>query len=238
MGQLLLGFRMWGSSPRLMLLGLVPALIVGVVFLGLLAGIVVALPGLSAAIVPFADDWVEPLRAAVRVLAGSAILLLAVVLLLLGYSAVTLTVGDPCYERISRRVEQRLGNAPPEREEPLLQGVLRALRDGARLLLAGLLLAVVAFAIGFVPLVGAVLATLLSVTVGGWLLAVELTGTAFDVRGFDPEDRRRALRTRRPLVLGFGMITYVLFLLPFVAVFAMPAAVAGAAVLTRTVLEE
>ena len=37
----------------------------------------------------------------------------------------------------------------------------------------------------------------------------------------------------RPLVLGFGLMVYVLFLVPFAAIVAMPAAVVGSTLLFR-----
>ena len=46
----------------------------------------------------------------------------------------------------------------------------------------------------------------------------------------------RALRTRRPVAVGFGAACYLLFLVPFVAVVTMPSAVAGAAMLSRDTL--
>jgi CysZ protein len=237
-GDLLRGFRVWGTSPRLMLLGAFPALLVGTVFLGLLAGLIAALPPVTAWATPFAGGWAVPLRDSLRLIVGAAILVLAVVLLVLAYTAVTLTVGDPFYERISRRVEEQQGGAPALREEPPLAGVARAVSDGLRLFLGGVLVAVAAFLVGLIPVVGPVLASVLGASAGGWLLAVELTGYAFDARGHRLRERRRALRSRRARAWGFGVATYVLFLVPFVAVLAMPAAVAGATLLSRAVLEE
>ncbi len=45
------------------------------------------------------------------------------------------------------------------------------------------------------------------------------------------------LRARRPLTLGYGVASYLLFLIPGFTVFAMPAAVAGAIRLSREVLQ-
>ena len=99
-----------------------------------------------------------------------------------------------------------------------------------------LLLGVLVFAIGFIPLVGGVIAVVLGAFIGGWFLAVETTGLAFDARGFSQRERRRMLRSRRALTLGFGVASYLLFLVPGLTVFAMPAAIAGATRLTREVL--
>jgi CysZ protein len=231
------GFRLWGSSPRLMLLGAVPALIVGAIWVALLVALVTSLDGLAAWATGFADGWAEPFRSTVRVAAGLAILVLAVVIGALSFTAVVLTVGDPFYERISRRVEQRLGDAPEERDEPMVRGLLRAARDGLALLAASVVVGLLSFLLGLIPLVGPVLGALFGAVVGGWYLAVELTGTPFDARGLRLRDRRRVLRGTRARTLGFGVATWVLFLIPLGAIVAMPAAVGGATVLTRASLQ-
>jgi CysZ protein len=237
-GDLGRGFRLWGTSPRLMLLGAVPAVIVGAVWVGLLVALLASLDGIAGWATGFAAAWDEPFRSAVRVAAGLAILVLAVVLGALSFTAVVLTVGDPFYERISRRVEERLGDAPPERDEPLLRGLLRAARDGLALLVASVIVGLLSFLLGLIPLVGPVLGAVFGAVVGGWFLAVELTGTPFDARGLLLRDRRRVLRGSRARTIGFGVATWVLFLVPLGAVFAMPAAVGGATLLTRAALVE
>lgn len=237
-GDLLRGFRVWGSSPRLMLLGALPAVLVGIVFVAVLGGLVLAMPAIVVALTPFADGWAGFARESLRAVTEVALLLLAAVLLVLGYTAVTLAVGDPFYERIARRTEERAGNPPPAHDEPLVAGVLRAARDGLRLFLAGVVLSVVLFLVGLIPVLGAVLAAVLGALVGGRLLATELTGYAFEARGRTLADRRRALRGRRARVTGFGAVTYLLFLVPFAAIVVMPAAVAGATLLAREVLGE
>lgn len=235
-GDLGRGFRMWGSSPRLMLLGAVPALVVGAVWIGLLVALLTSLDGIAGRLTAFATGWSEPLREAVRLAAAFGVLALAVVLGALSFTAVVLTVGDPFYERISRTAEERLGHAPAEREEPIVRGLLQAARDGLLLLLVSLLIGLVSFLLGLIPLVGPILGAVFGAVTGGWFLAVELTGTPFDARGFRLRDRRRILARRRSRVLGFGVATWVLFLVPLGAVVVMPAAVAGAAMLSRAAL--
>jgi CysZ protein len=220
-----------------MLLGAIPALIVGAVWVGLLVALITSVDRIAALLTAFADDWADPVRVAVRLATGLAIVVLAVVVGALSFTAIVLTVGDPFYERISRRVEERLGDPPVERDEPMLRGLLRAARDGLVLLLVSLVVGLVAFLLGLVPVVGPVLGGVFGAIVGGWFLAVELTGTPFDARGFRLGERRRTLGRSRARTLGFGVATWVLFLVPLGAVFVMPAAVGGATVLTRAALE-
>jgi len=232
------GLRMWVTSPRLMLLGALPALIVGIVYV---AGFVVLLANLettAAAISPFASGWDEPWRTGVRVVVGAAIAAAGILLVAYTFVAVALLVGDPFYERIWRAVETTLGDVPVEPKRGLLQSILRSVTDAMRLITLAVLVAIVLLLCGLVPVLGQLSALVLGALFGGWILTVELTGFAFDARGFTLTERRRMLRSRRARSLGFGVLTYVLFLIPGAAVIVMPAAVAGAALLSRDILAE
>jgi CysZ protein len=236
-GDLGRGFRFWGTSPRLMLLGAVPALIVGAVWAALLVALVTTVDGLAAVMTPFAGAWGEPFRSGTRFVVALAVVVLALVVAALTFTAVVLTVGDPFYERISTDVERRLGDAPAERDEPVLQGLARAARDGLALLAVSVLIGLASFLLGLIPVAGPVLGGAFGAVLGGWFLAVELTGTPFDRRGYRLRDRRRALGRVRARTLGFGVATWLLFLVPVGAVFAMPAAVGGAVALSRAAVQ-
>lgn len=204
----------------------------GVVVLALHAG------ALAEAITPFAADWTELGREALRAAAAVALVVLGAGLAVLSLTAVTLLIGDPFYERISRSVDARIG-APPEPEEVgLWRGIGRALRDALRLLALSAGLGVVVFAVGLVPLVGGALAAVVGALTGGWLLAVELSGYAFEARGLGLRERRAALRRMRAASIGLGATVYLLFLVPFAAVVVMPSAVAAATLLARRALGE
>lgn len=219
-----------------MLLGALPALIVGLIYLAGIAVLAVNLGGLATWMTPFADGWGEPWRTGSRVAAGAAVVTVGILVLVYSYTAVTLLVGDPFYERIWRSVETRLGAPPTAPETGVLASLWRAIGDGARLLVPAVLLAPLFVISSLIPVVGGMLAFTLGAAVGGWILTLELTGFAFDARGFSLRDRRRMLARRRATSLGFGAATYLLFLIPFAAVFVMPAAVAGAAMLSRDAL--
>lgn len=232
------GLAMWLTSPRLMLIGAVPAFLVGVVYV---AGVVVLILNLQSIAVwasPFASDWDEPWRSSVRVVAAAATVAASLFVVAYTFVAVTLLVGDPFYERIWRRVENELGAAPVEPQRGVWRSVGRSLVDAVRLLLLAVLVGLVVLVIGFIPGLGQLAALLLGALFGGWILALELTSLAFDARGFTLTSRRRILRKHRPRSLGFGVFTYLLFLIPGAAVVVMPAAVAGAALLSRDILDE
>ena len=236
-GMLGKGFATWRTAPRMMLLGAIPALIVAVVYTAGLVVLLLNLPAITDALTVFAADWGELWRGLLRGAFAIAFLVVFAFFWVYTYTAVTLTIGDPFYERIWRHVERQLGDAPVEPEIGFWRSVGRGFGDFLRLMVPTVLLGVMIFAFGFIPLVGGLVAAVIGGLVGGWFLAVETTGRSFDVRGYSQRDRRRMLRARRPLTLGFGVASYLLFLVPGLTVFAMPAAVAGATRLSREVLE-
>jgi CysZ protein len=232
------GLRLWATAPKIMWLGVVPALLVAAVYLAGIILLAMNLESIAALATPFAENWDEPFRTGLRIVTVFAFLAVAILLLVYTFTAITLVVGDPFYERIWRHVESKLGEVPVETERGFWRTIGRGIGDALRLLFPAAFIGLGLFALGFVPLVGQVLAPVLGALVGGWFLTVELTGLAFDARGFTLRQRRQTLRRRRAMSLGFGAATYLLFLIPFGAVLAMPAAVAGATLLSRKALGE
>jgi CysZ protein len=216
-----------------MLLGALPAFIVGSVYAVGIVAFAMNLDVIAAWATPFVDDWATAPRYAVRFFIGVALVAGVVILGVFTFVAVTLTVGDPFYERIWRAVEARLGDAPADLEESFWSSASRGLGNGIRLFLATASVGLLLFAAGFVPVVGQLGAPIAGALLGGWFLSLELSGFAFDARGLRLRDRRRMLGSRRATTLGFGIATYLLFLIPGAAVIVMPAAVAGATMLAR-----
>lgn len=228
------GFAFWGRRPGRMALGLVPAAIVAVVFLGGLIALGAALPGITDAVTPFADGWPGLWATVIRISVGTALLGAALVLVAVSFTALTLVVGEPFYERIWRAVEDDLGGTLTEAP----YGFWRSVADAAGLVARGIGVAIVAALLALIPVVGGVLGTVFGVTFTGWLVADELTSRALTARGIDRAARRALLRRRRARVLGFGVATQLCFLVPLGAVATMPAAVAGATLLARDLLAE
>ncbi len=219
-----------------MLLGAIPALVVGAAWVAGLVVLAVNLNTVTVWFTPFADGWHEPFRVGTRILIGVVTVVAAVYLGLRTFTTLTLAVGGPFYERIWRAVEQRDGGEVPQPEGAPWRLFLRGVGNSIRFLIITLVTGVLLFACGFIPVVGQVLAPVLAVVLGGWFLTVELAGFPFDARGFSLRQRRRMLAADRAGALGFGVAAYLLFLVPFGAVLVMPAAVAGATMLSRDAL--
>lgn len=232
------GLRVWATAPKLMLLGMIPALIVGsVVLVGIIA-LALNIENLAAFSTPFADRWDEPWRTGIRVVFGLSFLAVAILLVMFTFTTVTLVIGDPFYERIWRHVEGRFGEVPDLGPRGFWRAFWIGLGAGLRILIPTIFLGLGLFALGFIPLVGQILVPAVGALFGGWFLTLELTGRAFDSRGRTLRERRRALGASRAATVGFGAATYLSFLVPLGAVIMMPAAVAGSTLLARRALGE
>ncbi|MBE3000103.1 EI24 domain-containing protein [Nocardiopsis sp. HNM0947] len=236
-GYLLRGVGLLLRRPRLFLLGTLPAVFVWLVFLGLFIALVVNIEELVGWATPFAADWDQTWQALVRGAVSLATLLGALLLFVVSFTTVTLAVGSPVYDKIAELVENELGGAPEEADDPLLASVTRSVRQTAGIVLVSLAVTVTVFVLGLVPFVGWMAGPVIAAVAGGWLLGIELVANAFDRRGlFRVRDRRRYMATRRLRVLGFAIPTYFLLAVPFLAVVVFPAATAGATVLARDLL--
>lgn len=227
------GLALMLRHPRMLGLGLLPALIAGILYAAALAALIAYVGDLSATVTWFADDWSSVWRDLIRVLAGMALIGLGGLFGVLTFTAVTLLIGDPFYEKISGLVESRLGGVPDEVEVSLARSLARSLVDSLRLIGLSVLFGIPLFLAGFIPVVGQTVVPVIGGAVGGWLLAVELTGVPFQRRGQRLRHRRAALRGHRPLALGFGVAVFACFLIPLGAVLVMPAAVVGGTLLAR-----
>lgn len=229
---LLRGFGLWRTRPGLMLLGLVPAIIALLLLAAALVPLIIGLPSVSTWLTPFAEGWLEPWRGLLRSAVSFVIVAAALALASVVFSALTLTIGDPFYQRIWHAVETDLGDAPPADGGSFWT----TLGEGLRLVLLGILIAIVVLLIGLIPAVGGFFGPIAGVVLTGRLLARELTGRAFDARDLSPAQRAALFSGSRARVLGFGVATQLCFLIPGGAVAIMPAAVAGSTMLARDML--
>ncbi|MEV6981246.1 EI24 domain-containing protein [Sphaerisporangium sp. NPDC051017] len=220
-------------NPGQWLFGLIPALlalvlyIVALVLLGTYAG------DLAAWATPFADGWNTGLRETLRALLGLVVFALGLVLSVVTFTAATLAIGDPFYEKLSERVEEDLGGVEVVAELPLWRSVLRSLRDSVVTLGYVLMFTIPLFFLGFVPVIGQTVVPVLGAAVSGFFLTVELTALAMERRGLARRQRFAVLRADKAPALGFGVLLFLVFLVPLGAVVAMPAAVAGATIMVR-----
>jgi len=239
------GVRLFGRgltillrTPRLLWLGMLPALLTALLLLGGMVALVYWADDLAAWVTPFANGWAAGLRSAVRVAAGVALVAAALVVGVISFSALTLAVGGPFYEHIAEKVEDDLGGGPPvEAELPWWRLLWLGIRDGILLVLRSLLYTIPLLVAGFIPVIGQTVVPVLLALVTAWFLALELVAVSFYRRGMDLRQRRAILAKRRALALGLGLPASLLCMIPLAAIVVMPVAFTGGVLVAHEVFD-
>jgi CysZ protein len=239
-GYLLQGQRWVARHGRQYGFGLLPGLITLVLNLALLVCLAIWGDDAIAWATPFADEWSSPWAGLFRGFLTAVLFALALLLAVLTFTAVTLLVGQPFYEALSERVDRSVdpdGNAA-ESGLPLWRELWISARDSLRILVRAGVWGVLLFALGFLPVVGQTVVPVLGFFVTGFFLVEELTAVALQRRGVVLRERLALLRSRKLLAWGFGAPLAAAFVVPLVAIFLMPGAVAGATLMARDLLGE
>ncbi|MFF0554747.1 EI24 domain-containing protein [Streptomyces sp. NPDC004266] len=230
---LLQGQKWVGGHGRWLGFGLLPGLVTLVLYAGALVGLGYGADDLTAWATPFADDWSSPWQGVFRGALTGLVFAFGLFLAVITFTAVTLLVGQPFYESLSEEVDRSEGGEVPESGLPLWRELWISARDSLRVLVRVAFYGVLLFACGFIPVVGQTVVPVIGFCVSGFFLAEELTAVALQRRGVELKERLRLLRGRRMAALGFGVPLTLAFIVPFVAVFLMPGAVAGATLMAR-----
>ncbi len=227
-GQLLKGAGLVLRDGRRFTLGLLPPLLVGTIFLVVFGVLAWQAPAIAAAVTVS-----QPLQA----LLAAALLVASALLLVLLFTATTLAVGAPLYDLISEDIDRAqgwVGGASQSSGEAIADAVRRLVSVVAVSVPVGLGLLLV----GLIPGVGGVLATVGSALFGGWMVAMEMVGSAADRRGIRTvRARHRLLLRNRWLAWGFGVPTFFALSVPVLAILVFPIAAAGGTLLARRLLD-
>ncbi|MGW7256345.1 EI24 domain-containing protein [Streptomyces sp. NPDC054834] len=239
-GYLLKGQRWVARHGKQYGFGLLPGLIALVLYAAALVALAVWGQDFVAWTTPFADDWSSPWQGLFRGFLTVVLFALGLLLAVVTFTAVTLLVGQPFYESLSEKVDRDVSpdGSAPESGLPLWRELWTSARDSLRIVLRAAVWGVLLFALGFLPFVGQTAIPVLGFFVTGFFLTEELTAVALQRRGVELRTRLTLLRSRKTLVWGFGTPLGLAFLVPVVAVFLMPGAVAGATLLARDLLGE
>lgn len=200
----------------------------------LAAGFLIAWPYLHQLKVFFETLWEgQPILATLGKTMGFVLFFLAGALLLALVALLTLVLGrvaaGPFLDLLSERVEEIATGipAPAFSVGRVARGMGLALLD---LLPSLALLAVfqgLVWLIGFIPVVGAVVSPILSVSGGAFFLAHEFLGLTL-LRRFLPWERRWAFVFRHgSLSVGFGLACLVLLWVPFLNLMLLPLCATG-----------
>lgn len=220
-----------------MALGLVPGAITAVLFV--LMFVLVA-AGLDPASSWLADRWVgaqSPWHDLAQWVVAMALLAAAILVAVYAFVTTTSVVGQPFFEALSHRIDDRLGPVAPGPEWPWWRNALRGIGEGVRLSVLTVPLSLGVALIGLIPAVGTVAAWTVGALLGGWFVALEFTAVPFERRGMRLRERRAGLGSRRALTVGFGAMAYLMAIVTPIAVVMMPAAVAGGTLLAREIFD-
>jgi CysZ protein len=230
------GFSMLARRPKLLLIGMLPAVLTATILLGGMIALVANIDHLAALVTPFAEHWSGGERLVARLAAGIALIAAAVLLGLVGFTAVTLVVGGPFYENIAERIEDDLGITTGHLDLSWWKQFLTGLRNGI-VLLRSLLFTIPLFLAGFLPFVGQSVVPVLVALTTAWFMALEVVAVPFYRRCIGLRDRTAMLRRRRMLALGLGLAAVLLCMIPLLAIVVMPVAFAGGVLVALDVLD-
>ena len=106
--------------------GLLPGLLTLVLYLAALTALALYGTDLTAWATPFADDWSSPWLGLFRGFLTALLFALALLLSVLTFTAVTLLIGQPFYENLSEKVDRDVSpdGTAPESGLPLLPGAV------------------------------------------------------------------------------------------------------------------
>src|ERR1043165_5326033 len=224
--------------PKLLLLGALPAVLTTLLLLGGMIALVVWIGDLATWATPFADTWSETWQTTIRIAAGVVLFAAALAVGMIAFSALTLAIGAPFYEYIAEKVEDDLGGVPNAVDQPWWALLGQGLRDGLILVLWSLMYTIPLFFAGFIPIVGQFVVPVLLALVSAWFLALELVAVPFYRRGMGLKERRAHVRKRRGLMLGLGLPSSLLCLIPLAAIIVMPIAFVAGVLVAREVLQD
>ena len=230
------GFGLLIRRPKLLMIGMLPAVLTTLLLLGGMIALIINADHLAALVTPFADGWSTGVRQVTRLAAGLTLVGAAVLLGLVGFTAVTLTVGGPFYEHIAERLEDDLGVTEGRLDLSWWNQFRSGLRDGIAALLRSLVCTIPLFLAGFLPIVGQSVVPVLVALVTAWFMALEVVAVPFYRRGIGLRDRTKMLRRRRALVVGLGLPAALLCMIPLLAIVVMPVAFAGGVLAALDVL--
>ncbi|TLS47216.1 hypothetical protein FE633_03975 [Streptomyces montanus] len=239
-GYLVQGQRWVARHGKQFGVGLIPGLITLVLYAAALTALALWGADFVTWATPFADSWDDPWLGLFRGFLTVVLFALALLLAVVTFTAVTLLIGQPFYENLSEKVDRDVSpdGTAPESGLPLWRELLISARDSLRIVVRAAVWGVLLFGLGFIPFVGQTVVPVIGFLVTGFFLTEELTAVAMQRRRVELRERLTLLRSRKTLIWGFGTPLGVAFLVPFVAVFLMPGAVAGATLMARDLLGE
>lgn len=158
-----------------------------------------------------------------------------ILFLVVGANTVPLLLTAPLQDTMSEATEAMCGDfrSEPLSMKSLLRGLRTSLSHTARRIAVLWLGHLLLFVLHFLPGVGSVLWSVLSVLWTVWWLTGEYLGGPMARRLYPFSEVRTAMRKRPAAALGFGMAVYLLLWVPLLNLFLIPLATVGGTLFFR-----
>lgn len=213
--------------PKLLFLGAIPAVVAGALLTTGIVVLAIFSGSIADLITPLTESLWDWVAVSIHVALQSAVIAAGTVLAYVLFTSIALAIGDPIYSKIAETVDAEVGvllSSPP-----WIDGV----KDALSLALKGFLVAIGAFILSLLPIIGGFLAFILTWTLIPFFLSEELLGRTLVPRGFVTNAKTKLLLRDKRAVWSFGVTCQLLFSIPLLPIVVMPAAVAGAALLAQ-----
>lgn len=215
--------------PKLRIYLLVPLLVNCVLFILLTSLFLTYLYGVVGSGFSWVPDWLEPWLAPLKWIAW--LIFGAIFLMIYGYSfnMITNILAAPFYGLLAENTEKILTGQDIE-SEPISKMIPRVtFREIQKLiyfLLRGILIILAILMISMIPVIQ-IIAPFIGLAWGAWSMAIQYADYPADNHQLAFHKLRQCLWQRMYSSLGFGGAIMSCSVVPFVNIFAMPAAVAG-----------
>jgi CysZ protein len=213
-------------SPALRLFVLLPLTVNLLVFIGLIVVSVQQFNGWVEVFMPSLPSWLNFLE----YILWPLFVLLVLLMVFFTFNLVANIIAAPFNGFLAEKVEivaRGQDNFPAFSWNELVAMVPRTLSREMRKISYFLPRSIVLLILSFIPVLN-ILAAPLWLLFGVWMMAVQYIDYPADNNKVSWPDMLAWLREKRWQSLGFGGITYLALLIPFVNILMMPAAVAGA----------
>ena len=213
-------------SPALRLFVLLPLTVNLLVFIGLIVVSVQQFNGWVEVFMPSLPSWLNFLE----YILWPLFVLLVLLMVFFTFNLVANIIAAPFNGFLAEKVEivaRGQDNFPAFSWNELVAVVPRTLSRAMRKISYFLPRSIALLILSFIPVLN-ILAAPLWLLFGVWMMAVQYIDYPADNNKMSWPDMLAWLREKRWQSLGFGGITYLALLIPFVNILMMPAAVAGA----------
>lgn len=228
------------KRPRLVLIGMVPPLIVTALY------IVVAFLG-GPALVDLVTGWVTNITSQMPTWLGSllaGVLIFAIgtgvaIIAGFGFTALSLLIGGPIYDRISTTIDREVLGVTPVESETFTISIARSAAQSGVVFGLSLVVAFLAVTANIIPIAGSLASLVIGLGLGGSLMTTELLSGGFGRRGM-PTLRQRwaAMRSQPMSTLSFAVPAQFVLSLPLISVAAFPFFSAAATMLADKLIRE